>query len=283
MKIAVMADSTSYIPQELREKHDIHIVPLSVVFEDGSYQEDIDITTEEFYEKLRESDELPTTSQPSVGAFVDLYKVLANDNYDAVITVHLSRKISGTYDVAQSAGEMVKGIEVYAYDSELSALAQGFFAIEAAKMAKKGDKTPDEIIARLDKLKEKMFAYFMVDDLTNLQRGGRLSGAQALVGSLLKIKPILHFEDGEIVPYEKIRTRKKAISRIMSLLEADIEKGSVEKVVFIHANDEASAVELEKEFSKKHSDIETTISYFGPVIGTHLGEGAIGVAWYHSF
>src|SRR5690625_6210898 len=111
MKIAVMADSTSYIPQELREKHDIHIVPLSVVFEDGSYQEDIDITTEEFYEKLRESDELPTTSQPPVGAFVDLYKVLANENYDAVITVHLSTKISGPYDVVQSAEKMVKGIE----------------------------------------------------------------------------------------------------------------------------------------------------------------------------
>src|SRR5690625_7207322 len=104
MKIAVMADSTSYIPQELREKHDIHIVPLSVVFEDGSYHEDIDITTEEFYEMLRESDELSTTSQPSVGAFVDLYIVLASDNYDAVITFHLSSKICGTYFIALLVG-----------------------------------------------------------------------------------------------------------------------------------------------------------------------------------
>src|SRR5699024_4647106 len=134
MKIAVMADSTSYIPKDLREKYDIHIVPLSVVFDTESYQEDIDITTEDFYEKLRDSKELPTTSQPSVGAFVDLYTVLANDNYDAVITVHLSSKISGTYQAALSAGEMVEGLDVYAFDSELSALPQGTFAIEAAKM-----------------------------------------------------------------------------------------------------------------------------------------------------
>src|SRR5690625_4953990 len=103
MKIAVMSDSTSYIPRDLREKYDIHNVPLSVVFGTESYQEDIDITTEEFYEKLREINTLPTTSQPSVGAFVDLYKVLANDDYDAVITVHLSSKISGTYQIGRAS------------------------------------------------------------------------------------------------------------------------------------------------------------------------------------
>src|SRR5699024_896663 len=256
---------------------------LSVVFDTESYQEDIDITTEDFYEKLRDSKELPTTSQPSVGAFVDLYTVLANDNYDAVITVHLSSKISGTYQAALSAGEMVEGLDVYAFDSELSALPQGTFAIEAAKMAQQGDLTDEEIINRLNKLKENMKAYFMVDDLTNLQRGGRLSGAQALVGSLLKIKPILHFVDGEIVPFEKIRTRKKAVNKIMGMLEDDVKKGSVEKVIFIHGNDEPSALELEAKFKEAHPEIETAISYFGPVIGTHLGQDSIGVSWYHKY
>jgi|SRR5690625_3863698 len=282
MKIAVMSDSTSYIPRDLREKYDIHIVPLSVVFGTESYQEDIDITTEEFYKKLREINTLPTTSQPSVGAFVDLYKVLVNDDYDAVITVHLSSKISGTYQAALAAGEMVEDLEVYAFDSELSALPQGIFALEAAKMAQ-SNLSPKEIINRLNKLKENMKAYFMVDDLTNLQRGGRLSGAQALVGSLLKIKPILHFVDGEIVPYEKIRTRKKAINKIVDMLEEDVGKGTVERVVFIHANDESSAKQLESEFKERNPNIETVISYFGPVIGTHLGEGAIGIAWHHKY
>lgn len=281
MKIAVMTDSTSYIPEDLREQYDIHIVPLSVVFGDESFQEDIDITTEEFYAKIRDSKTLPTTSQPSVGAFVDLYNFLASENYEAVITVHLSSKISGTFQAAQSAGQMVDEIEVYAYDSELSCLPQGLFAIEAAKLAKQGNKTPKEILAHLDKLKENLKAYFMVDDLTNLQRGGRLSGAQALVGSLLKIKPILHFVDGEIVPFEKIRTRKKALTKIADMLEEEVQKGTVERVIFIHANDEESAKKLEQDFKEKHPDIETIISYFGPVIGTHLGEGAIGIAWNH--
>lgn len=281
MKIAVMTDSTSYIPEDLREQYDIHIVPLSVVFGDESFQEDIDITTEEFYAKIRDSKTLPTTSQPSVGAFVDLYNFLASENYEAVITVHLSSKISGTFQAAQSAGQMVDEIEVYAYDSELSCLPQGLFAIEAAKLAKQGNKTPKEILAHLDKLKENLKAYFMVDDLTNLQRGGRLSGAQALVGSLLKIKPILHFVDGEIVPFEKIRTRKKALTKIADMLEEEVQKGTVERVIFIHANDEESAKNLEQDFKEKYPDIETIISYFGPVIGTHLGEGAIGIAWNH--
>lgn len=280
MKVAVMTDSTAYIPKDLREKHDIHIVPLSVVFENASYREDIDITTEQFYEKIRNSESLPTTSQPSAGSFIEVYEKLAAKNYDAVITVHLSSKISGTFQAAQSAGEMVEGIKVYAFDSELSALPQGFFAIEAAEMAK-DRKSPEEIMEKLHQMKEKVRAYFMVEDLTNLQRGGRLSVAQALIGGLLKIKPILHFVDGEIMPYEKIRTRKKAIGRIMDMLEEDAAQGSIEKVVFIHANNESAALQLEKEFNEKYPDIETVISYFGPVIGTHLGEGSIGVSWYN--
>lgn len=280
MKIAVMADSTSYIPEDLREKHNIHIVPLSVVFEDKSYREDIDLTTEEFYDKMRKAEALPTTSQPSVGSFVHVYEDLVKENYDAVITVHLSSKISGTYQAAIAAGEMVEDLKVYAFDSGLSCLAQGIFAIEASQMAEQ-KKTPEEIINHLEKLKENMRAYFMVDDLTNLHLGGRLSGAQALVGSLLKIKPILHFVEGEIVPYEKIRTKKKALNRIIDMLEEDVEQGTVERVIFFHANDEPSALELEKNFLKKYPEVETFIGYFGPVIGTHLGEGALGVAWHH--
>lgn len=280
MKIAVMTDSTAYLPKELIEKYHIYIIPLSVTFGEESYREGIDITTEQFYEKLRKSEELPTTSQPSIGAFVNIYETLVAENYDAVITVHLSKKISGTYEAAQSAAELVEGLDVYAFDSGLSTLPQGLFAVEAAQLAKK-DKTPEEIIAHLDERKEKIRAYFMVDDLTNLQKGGRLSGAQALVGGLLKIKPILHFVDGEIVPFEKIRTRKKAIRRIFSMLEEDIARGIVDKVIFFHANDRQSALDLEKGFQEKHPDIQSIITYFGPVIGTHLGEGALGVAWYH--
>lgn len=278
MKVAIMTDSTAYIPVELRKKLHIHMVPLSVVFGDSSYREEIDITTEQFYQKVRGAEKLPTTSQPSVGDVVEKLEELAKD-YDAVISIHISSKLSGTYNSVESAANMVDGIKVYAFDSEISAMAQGFFVLEAVQMVEQ-NKEPAEIIERLQEMKKKVKAYFMVDDLSHLQRGGRLSGAQALVGSLLKIKPILHVVDGSIVPFEKIRTRKKAVHRIMDMLEEEARADQVVKVVFIHGNDEPSALDLRAEFAEKFPAIETMISYFGPVLGTHLGEGSLGVCWY---
>lgn len=278
MKVAVLTDSTAYISKDLRKKHNIYMVPLSVVFGEESYREEIDITTEEFYDKMRDLEDLPTTSQPSVGSLLEKYKEIAAE-YDALISIHLSSEVSGTYQAAVSAGEMVDNIQVYTYDSEYSAMAQGFYVLEAAEMAKQG-KTPEEIIARLDEVKEIIRAYFVVDDLTNLQKGGRLSNAQAVIGSMLKIKPVLHMVDGLILPFEKIRTRKKAVSRVIGMLTEDAEQGQVSKVVFIHGNNEGSAVKLRDQFQRKFPHIETHISYFGPVIGTHLGENSIGVSWY---
>lgn len=278
MKVAVMTDSTAYLPVDIRKQHNIHMVPLSVVFEDKSYQEEIDITTEEFYSKIKEAEILPKTSQPSLGYITEKLETLAKA-YDAVIFIPLSSGISGTYQAVISAGEMIDGIQVYAFDSELSCMAQGFYALEAAAMAK-DNKTPEEIMERLREMKESMRAYFMVDDLSNLQRGGRLNGAQAIIGSLLQVKPILHFVDKVIVPFEKIRTRKKALKRIMGMLEEDAAQGDPIKVAFIHANREETAKELQDEFLRKYPSAETVISYFGPVIGTHLGEGAIGATWY---
>src|SRR5699024_5092631 len=120
-----------------------------------------------------------------------------------------------------------------------------------------------------EEMKSNTYAYFMVDDLSHLQRGGRLSSAQALVGSLLHIKPVLHMPEGKIIPFEKIRTRKKALKRIMSMLEEDAREKKLKRVVFIHANDEPAAMELKEQFQEKFPDIETIVSYFGPVIGTH--------------
>lgn len=278
MKVAVMTDSTAYIPADVREKYNIHMVPLSVLFGDTTYEEEVDITTEAFYEKIKEASELPKTSQPSIGYITEKLEELAQD-YDAVISIHLSSAISGTCQAVASAGEMVDGIEVYAYDSEMSCSAQGYFVFEAVDMIN-NNKTPEEIIHRFDDMKKSMRAYFMVDDLTNLQRGGRLSGAQAFVGSLLQVKPLLHFVDKKIVPFEKIRTRKKAINRIISLLEEDINDEDQLKITIIHANTPQAGEDLKTKLLEKHPSLDISISYFGPVIGTHLGEGAIGMCWY---
>lgn len=278
MKTAVVTDSTAYIPKTLREKLNIHMVPLSVVFGAESYREEIDITADDFYEEVKNADKLPTTSQPSIGMFVEKFEELAKD-YDAVISIHLSSGISGTYQGAVAAGDMIEGIDVYGFDSEISCSIQGFYVLEAAKMAQAGE-TPDRIIERLNEIKKSTRAYFMADDLSHLQRGGRLNSAQAILGSLLQVKPVLHFEDKKIVPFEKIRTRKKALKRIVELLDEDAKTGVPMEAVIIHAKREAEANEWKEELAAQYPNVNFEISYFGPVIGTHLGEGAMGMGWY---
>lgn len=261
--------------QKMKELN-IQMIPLAVTIDGVSYDEEIEISSTEFYDKVRGDGPLPKTSQPPVGRFVALFESL-KEEYDAIISIHLSSGISGTYAGAIQAGEMVDGVNVFAFDSELSCHIQGFYVLRAAKMAKAGA-TPDEILAELNEMKKTMRAYFMVDDLGHLQRGGRLSGAQAFIGSLLQVKPILHFENKVIVPYEKIRTRKKAMKRIVEMLAEDAAKMPLEASI-IHANCPEDAEKWLEELKVLLPDVDFTISHFGPVIGTHLGEGSMGLGW----
>ncbi|WP_059171923.1 DegV family protein [Bacillus sp. FJAT-27445] len=277
MKTAVVTDSTAYIPRELREKLNIHMIPLNVIFANEAYQEEVELGASNFYKEVK-TRELPTTSQPPIGKFVELYEQLARE-YDAVMSIHLSSGISGTYQGAAAAGGMVDGLKLYPFDSEISCMVQGFYVIEAAEMALRGEE-PQTIIARLEEMKQSMRAYFMVDDLSHLQRGGRLSSAQALIGSLLQVKPLLHFENKKIVPFEKIRTRKRAMNRIVELLGESASGGGQYRASIIHANRESEAYEWKQELELAFPQVEFTISYFGAVIGTHLGEGAMGMGWY---
>jgi DegV family protein with EDD domain len=200
-------------------------------------------------------------------------------DYDEAVFITLSSGISGTYQTVQSAGRMVEGLTVYPYDSEISCMVEGFYALEGADMAARG-KSATEIVKRFDEMKPFIRAYFIVDDLSHLQRGGRLSAAQALIGSVLQVKPILHFEDTKIVPFEKIRTRKKALKRVLELFHEDAFQGVPIEATVIHANRLQEAEELCKEIENKYPNVNVNISYFGPVIGTHLGEGALGLGWY---
>lgn len=275
MKTAIVTDSTAYIPKEVREKYNIYMIPLTVFLGSEVYEEEKELTASEFYEAVRKMD-LPTTSQPSIGKFVELFEELSK-NYDEVISVHLSSGISGTYQGAITAGDMVEGIKVFSFDTEISCMVQGFYAIEAAKLAQQG-KSAAEIIPILDELKQTSNAYFMVDDLSNLQRGGRLSSAQAIIGSLLQVKPLLHFKDKIIVPFEKIRTKKRAMRRIVELLREETNGGSYYAAI-IHANREEEAKEWKAELEQEFPNIEFSLSYFGAVIGTHLGEGSMGLGW----
>lgn len=276
MKTAIVTDSTAYLPPNIVERLDIHVIPLTVTIDGQAYEEEVDLTSADFYNKVRGEGPLPKTSQPSIGKFVELFESLKKDHY-AIISIHLSSGISGTYAGAVQAGGMTEGVDIRAFDSELSCYIQGFYVIRAAEMAKEGA-DPDEIMAELEEMKKTMRAYFMVDDLAHLQRGGRLSSAQALIGGLLQVKPILHFQDRVIVPFEKIRTRKKAMKRIADMLAEDAEKMSLEAAI-IHANQPEEAEIWKAELSERLPDVNFTISHFGPVIGTHLGEGSMGLGW----
>jgi DegV family protein with EDD domain len=278
MRTAIVTDSTSYIPKEVRDSLDIHMLPLNVIFGDASYQEEVEITAEQFFLKVREQKELPKTSQPAYGTIIEKFEQLSKE-YEAVVVITLSSGISGTYQSIVSAGSMIDNLEVVAYDSEISCMVQGFYVIEAAEMAKKGAGST-EIIERLDEIKQSANAYFMVFDLDHLQRGGRLSSAQAFVGSLLQVKPILTFVDKQIVAFEKIRTEKKAMKRITDLFGEVASKGGKMKAVVIHSNREEDAKKLARQLSETYPNVELETSYFGPVIGTHLGEGALGLGWY---
>lgn len=278
-QIAIVTDSTAYLSEEVREAHNISVIPLSVVFGGDAYREEIDISKNEFLDKMKHTEDLPTTSQPPIGEFITLFEELGKD-YEAVITIHLSSGISGTYQTACAAAEQVReNVEVYCFDSEISCMPQGFYAIRAAEMSEAGH-TVDEILDVLNDMKKRTKAYFVVDNLNHLHRGGRLNGAQAIVGSLLQIKPVLHFEDTKIVPFEKVRTTKKAIARIYDIFAEDIKNSTSVQATVIHSNRAEKAEQMKKELSEAHPQADIVVSEFGPVIATHLGEGALALGWY---
>ena len=277
MRTAVVTDSTAYTTPEERSRLQIRMIPLSVNIAGQLYAEEVDITASDFYDKVRGSKDFPKTTQPPIGEFVALYEELSKD-YDEVVSIHLSSGISGTYQGAVQAGEMVEGVDVYPFDSEISCAVQGFYVLKAAEMAANGA-SAKEIIDALKEMKQSVRAYFIVDDLAHLQRGGRLSSAAALIGGLLQVKPILHFVDKVIVPFEKIRTRKKAMKRVEDLLAEDAAKYDEVEAVVIHGNCEAEAQAWMAQLAETYPNVHFKLSYFGPVIGTHLGEGAIAVGW----
>lgn len=277
MSIAIVTDSTAYLTEEERKHLNISMIPLLVNLEDGIFEEEIEITAGEFYDRVRNAKVFPKTTQPSVGKFLELYERLS-ENYDEIISIHISSGISGTYQGALQAAQMVENVKVHVYDSEISCSPQGFYVKKAAQMALE-NYTSEEIIATLDKMKETMKAYFIVDDLAHLQRGGRLSAASALIGGLLQIKPLLTMENKIIIPFEKIRSKKKALLRVEELLGQAVEKYGHLEASIIHGNCEEEALEWKARLSEKFPTVEFHISYFGPVIGTHLGEGSLGLGW----
>ena len=285
MKIAIVTDSTSYLPQEIVDKYNITVVPIEVVFDNKTYREDIDITTSEFYDRLQKSPELPSTAQPSIGEMMNVYDKLAKEGYDTVISIHLASTISGFVNNLKVAAESIDNINVVVYDSHITVRLMGYLAQEAAKMAQE-DKPLPEIIDRLDALRSSIGESFVVDDLKNLVKGGRLSNTSAVIGTVLNIKPLLEFdnETHKIVAYDKVRSMKKAKLKAEEKLATAMKESQYPlRLLVIDADDPESGDRWADELHEKYPDATLDRSYFGPVIGVHLGKGALAIAWMRDF
>lgn len=276
MKLAVITDSTADLSQEQIEQYNIHIVHLSVIFDQSeSYSTD----KLGYYQKLETTTDLPTTSQPAIGEFVALYEQLREQGYEGAMVPLLSSGFSGTYQTAKIAADMVDNFEVFVYDSEIACTPLGWYAIKCSQLIEQGVTEPSVIIEALDVLKNNTQAYFMVDNLSHLQRSGRIKKAEAFLGSMLKVKPILHIDQTVIVPYEKIRTKKKAVQRLIYLMDKANEQKKVHRAVVIHVNDEETAQEVYMQLQEEFPNIPCEIALSEPVIATHLGPGAIALGW----
>ncbi|WHY71601.1 DegV family protein [Fictibacillus enclensis] len=277
-KVAIITDSTAYIPEHVRKEKNIVMIPLNVIFGNETYKEEVELKKDDFYEMVGKGGNLPKTSQPSIGELADTLEALSKE-YDEAVMITLSSGISGTYQSALSLADMVENIKFYVFDSEISCAPQAHYAYTAVDMANEGADGA-QIMEKLNEIKSQGIpAYFVVNDLNHLHRGGRMNAAQLLVGNLLQIKPVLHFQDKKIVPFEKIRTKKKAIGRIHQLMEQSVSPDERFHVSVIHAQREEEAKEIAAEIQAKYPNASVAVDYFGPVIGTHLGEGSLGITW----
>lgn len=278
MKLAVVTDSTAYLPDRIKNHPDLFVIPIPVILDGKIYNEGIDIEADEYYGLLKKSKDFPTTSQPAVGEVLALYEELKSKGYDTILSIHLSSGISGFVNTLHAMKNDIDGVKIVPYDSKITSMPMGHMVEAALDLYKKGH-TLEEILAHIDRIRDNTYAYLIVDDLNNLVRGGRLTNGAALIGGLLKIKPILTFSEGKIVLFEKIRSSKKAFARAEKVIGMrNDEITPPVKLYVIHANNLEVAKEEREKLQKQYPHAEIEIGHFGPVIGSHLGEKAIGLA-----
>ena len=243
------------------------------------YEDYVDIQAGEFYDIIQSNPDIDvSTSQTSTGKIASVYEELKEEGFTDVIVVVISSKLSGTYQGAVLAKDMVPGINIYVIDSRSVSYGEAFLVIEAIKMIKNGYKTRD-IIDKLEKIRDNIYIYVLVDTLKFLVKNGRLSAASGFLGTLLKIKPLLHVQrDGSLVPFEKIRTTSKAQQRLIEVVKHDIDGKNV--VMFIaYTNNIEKAKEIKKEIQTIRPDVVVELVPLTPVVGAHAGPGTLGVGY----
>ncbi|MEK9164747.1 MAG: DegV family protein [Chloroflexota bacterium] len=276
-RTAIVTDSTTYIPQDLVKKYGIYVAPQQIIWGTQTYRDGVDMSSTQFYERLKNDKENPKTSQASPGTFKELFSE-ALKSADSVLAIVLSSKLSQTFNSANVAKSEFPGAQIEVVDSLATAMATGFMALAAARSAAEG-----KSLAELKKMAEdnisKVGVVFVVDTLDYLHRGGRIGGAQKFIGNALNVKPVLELRDGRVEPLERVRTKKKAVEFMLNTIAGRVAGKGRLQLATLHANAEAEARELLAAATEKMKPAETLFTEVSPAVGAHTGPGTVGLAW----
>jgi DegV family protein with EDD domain len=273
----IITDSTSDLPLDFVEENKIHIVPLNIHLQDSLYKDGVDIQPSELYYRLRTEDIFPQTSQPSAGEFMEIYQTLKPD--DEVLVLCLSSELSGTYQSAEMARDMVAeqiDAEIHVVDSRFVSLGLGMQVIHAQKCFAEG-KDMAQTLYELAEIRRRMRLIFAVDTLEYLARGGRISQLSKRLGNLLQLKPVLHLEEGRIEVLDKVRTRSKAVQRILEIFYK--EASQAQQVGILHIDAPTEGQQLAQKVQEYYHG-PLLLAQCGAVIGSHAGPGTVGICWY---
>lgn len=274
MTLRVVTDSTADLPSHIAQELGITVVPLYINFGVDTYRDGLDLDGDEFYRRLVESPTLPTTAAPSPNAFAEAFDSLAAET-DEIICVHISAKLSGTYNAALVGKEqMADKCHIEVIDSCSASMGCGLLAIAAAKAARDGGSL-DQVAEMVRRAIAGTYTFVLVDSLEYLQKGGRIGKAQAFLGTILNVKPLLTVRDGEAYPVERVRTRRKALSRLCELVE---ELRPIEEMAILHSTDPDGAEMLAQRLGPLFPESQVYRARFGPVVGTYVGPGTLGIA-----
>jgi DegV family protein with EDD domain len=268
---AVVTDSTADLPQEWRDRYGIEVVPLKVLFGKETFRDGVDMTNEQFFARLAASSTLPTTSAPSPGEFAEVYGRLRKD-YEGCISIHIGARLSATAEAARVGAQSVEGFKVHVVDSQSVSMPIAFLCRVAAECA-----TLEEATSAVEQRVPNCRVLALLDTLRYLEMGGRLSRTQAMIGTMLDLKPLLLVsENAEIKPVDRVRTRSRAITRMVEFLRNEL---PVESVAVMHAQAVDEAERIAGELRRELANQEVTVGQIGSVLGTHTGPKALGIVY----
>ncbi len=277
-KIAVVTDSAAYIPQQALGDFNIPVIPLWLIWGDDRFRDGVDIDPPTFYERLRPSKPFPSSSQPSRGEFVDFFKSVSAEA-DAIVAVMVTSKISGTFANAVAAQEQLPDLSIRVVDSHSVTMGQGFAGLAAARAAAAG-KSLDEVVAAAKHVCDNVELIFAVDTLEFLHRGGRLGGGARFLGTALKLKPLLYFVDGQIEALTKVRTKRKAVARMLDIVEEWLDGKRMAEVAVADVDTAEEGDALAQQIKERFGVSTVHRTTVSPVIGTHAGPGTVCITYY---